>query len=99
MARRMGKSNGFVTIDCVVVKGETFWHASFTKEEPPTTGGYWADKVLVDTASRAGKSRETCEAKAKELVERMGYPNAEFRYSAVAAEWIEACESELGLKP
>lgn len=83
---RQAKTNGVVMIGCVEVGGETFWHASFTKDEPPRNVGYWADKVLIDTASRAGKSRESCEAKARELVAKMGYPNAEFRYSGDVPE-------------
>ena len=84
--RRRTEWGGHVLIDRVVVDGEAYWHASFRKDEPPRNVGHWADKVLVETISRAGKSRETCEAKARELVEAMGYPDAEFHYSSNVPE-------------
>lgn len=79
-------TRGIVLLGSCEVRGERFWHAAFFKEEPPRGILHVADRVLVDTASRAARTREVCEAKARAAVAAMGYPEAEFRLTDKVAD-------------
>lgn len=69
----------------------------FLKNEPPARGiPHIADKVLVESISRAGRTREMCETQALKLVRAMGYPDAEIRYSDRAAAAVHEDADELG---
>lgn len=76
------KTSGVILIHKTTIIGTDYWGASFFKGEPTGIGLEVADRTLVSTSERAGKSRKTCVVKAREMAARMGYPNAEVRSSS-----------------
>ena len=50
---------GFIVIVNSVTDGITYWGALFYKRQPCRSGVSYADKVLVESISRAAKSKET----------------------------------------